>query len=177
MMPRVTAPDDWLRALERADVRESPASDQVVLLGYPVALGRLQYEWTSDLLREFQLILHGAEQHGEVPPVLRRLLTFADEITTKYGVQMAEPEAELDRAFAAGEECTVLRYPLFPVSRGILLDFARTMEEADAYCREAALITLAPSPELYALRRWIVEEFIRQYDGAPPRSWRDVTAA
>jgi hypothetical protein len=45
------------------------------------------------------------------------------------------------------------------------------MEEADSYSREARLMALAPTPDLYALRRWTVEEFVRQYDGLPPRPW------
>jgi hypothetical protein len=71
----------------------------------------------------------------------------------------------------AGEEHTTLRYPLVAESRTVLLYYARTMEEADSYSREARLMALAPTPDLYALRRWTVEEFVRQYDGLPPRPW------
>jgi hypothetical protein len=50
------------------------------------------------------------------------------------------------------------------------------MEESDHYCRQQALMTLGPSAETYAIRRWVIEEVVRQYDGHPPRSWPDFVA-
>jgi hypothetical protein len=96
---------------------------------------------------------------------------FAKAVTEQYADALVAPQAELDRAYAAGEKHTTLCYPLVPESRTVLLYYARTMEEADAFSRDARLMTLAPSPDLYALRRWTVEEFVRQYDGHAPRSW------
>ena len=100
-----------------------------------------------------------------------RLLALAEGITATYGAQLDPAETELDRAAAAGEDTTVLRYELLPVSREVVLQYAVAMAEVDAFCEQAALITLATSPEMLELRRWTVEEFVRQYDGAPPRPW------
>ena len=74
---------------------------------------------------------------------------------------------------AAGEDTTVLRYEMLPVSRDMVLQYAVAMAEVDDYCRQAALITLATTPEMLELRRWTVEEFVRRYDGQPPRPWAD----
>ena len=52
-----------------------------------------------------------------------------------------------------------------------MLTYARLMEEADAFCAAGEVISLAPDAEVYALRRWTVEEFLRQYHGAAPRPW------
>jgi hypothetical protein len=45
------------------------------------------------------------------------------------------------------------------------------MEQADEFCRAGLFMNLAPDHEVYALRRWIVEEFVRQYAGLAPRPW------
>lgn len=161
---------DWIDELERRAAPGEPQVAQVVLLNYPVSLGAAQNERTNDLLREFALMaLSGV--HPDAAPALARLERLAGDMVTKYGDQLAEPAAELQRALAAREPTTVLRYALLPVTRTVILDYARMMEEIDAYCLGAALITLQPAPDIYALRRWTVEEFVRQYDGAAPRPW------
>jgi hypothetical protein len=161
---------EWIRVLEEADAPASPRSPEAVLLNYPVALGAAQNERSNDLLREFQLMA-GAGGPDAAVPALARLELLAEELMAKYGPDLTEPSAELRQAMAAHEDNTVLRYPLFPVSRAIILDYARMMEGIDVSCRDAALMTLAPSSEIYALRRWTVEEFVRQYDGLEPRPW------
>ena len=161
---------EWIRVLERADAPSEPLVPEAVLLNYPVALGAAQSERSQDLLREFQLMA-AAGAHEGASSALARLELLAEELMAKYGPDFAEPPAELRRAIRAQEARTVLRYPLFPITRSIILDYARMMEGIDASCRDAAMMTLQPSPELYALRRWTVEEFVRQYDGRDPRPW------
>jgi hypothetical protein len=160
----------WISALERADAASTPCVPEAVLLNYPVALGAAQNERSNDLLREFQLMA-GAGAGDAAVPALARLELLAEELMAKYGPDLVEPSPELLRAIEAHEATTVLHYPLYPVSRAIILDYARMMEGVDTSCREAALMTLQPSPEIYALRRWTVEEFVRQYDGLDPRPW------
>lgn len=161
---------EWIRVLERADASSEPRAPEAVLLNYPVALGAAQSERSQDLLREFQLMA-AAGAHEGASSALARLELLAEELMAKYGPDLAEPPAELRRAIRAREATTVLRYPLFPITRSIILDYARMMEGIDASCRDAAMMTLQPSPQLYALRRWTVEEFVRQYDGRDPRPW------
>ena len=161
---------EWIRVLERADAPSEPQAPEAVLLSYPVALGAAQSERSQDLLREFQLMA-AAGAHEGASSALARLELLAEELMAKYGPDLAEPPAELRHAIRAHEATTVLRYPLFPITRSIILDYARMMEGIDASCRDAAMMTLQPSSELYALRRWTVEEFVRQYDGRDPRPW------
>jgi hypothetical protein len=161
---------DWIRVLERVDAPTEPLTPEAVLLNYPVSLGAAQNERSNDLLREFQLMA-AAGAHEGASSALARLELLAEELMAKYGPDLAEPPAELRRAIKAFEATTVLRYPLFPITRSIILDYARMMEGIDVSCRDAAMMTLQPSAELYALRRWTVEEFVRQYDGLDPRPW------
>jgi hypothetical protein len=161
---------EWIRVLQEAAAPSAPQSDETVLANYPVALGAAQNERTNDLLREFALMQAGGGREITLP-ALARLESLAKEMVAKYGPQLVEPALELQRAIEAREATTELRYPLIPVTRAIILDYAGLMEQIDAYCRDDALITLAPSAEVYALRRWTVEEFVRQYDGLEPRPW------
>ena len=82
-------------------------------------------------------------------------------------------QPELRRALEAGEETADLEYPMVTGMRASVLDYARMMETIDDHCRHAALMSLPPTAEVYALRRWTVEEFVRQYDGLAPRPWSD----
>jgi hypothetical protein len=161
---------EWIRVLEEAEAPPTPRVTEAVLLNYPVVLGAAQNERSTDLLREFQLMA-GAGGADAAVPALARLELLAEELMAKYGPDLTEPSAELRQAIRDNETNTVLRYPLFPVSRAIILDYARMMEGIDDSCRDAVLMTLPPSPEMYALRRWTVEEFVRQYDGLAPRPW------
>lgn len=160
---------DWIADLEAMGTRPEPAVPDVLLLEYPVQLGVRQEERTVELVREFQLIT--LDMTSGKPGVPRQLLDFATTLYDQYGPELAAPRAELDTAYAAGDRVTTLRYPLRPGSVEQMLRYARLMEEADDFCRDGRLISLAPDDEVHALRRWIVEEFVRQYHGRAPRPW------
>ena len=100
-----------------------------------------------------------------------RLIAFATSMSATYGPALSAPRDELERAHEAGEQRTEVRYPLRQDSAAQMLTYARLMEEADAFCASGEVISLAPDAEVYALRRWTVEEFLRQYHGADPRPW------
>jgi hypothetical protein len=171
MIGGVTSTADWIEVLDRPDAPAEPAAEAAVLLNYPVRLGGAMNERTVDLLRELQLMTSdGATSSGLVAlRELRELGTYALET---WGSRLSEPDQELRRALDAGESSTVMRFPMAAGMRSMVLDYARMMETIDDYCRRAALMTLAPTPEVYALRRWTVEEFVRQFDGLVPRPWR-----
>lgn len=165
------AQQEWIDALVRPDPPSNPMAEDALLVDYPVALGRRQREEVEGLLRELQLVVIGSRNPETEMTAPLRLLALAEGITATYGAQLDPAEAEMDRAFAAGEDTTVLRYELLPVSRTLVLQYAVAMAEVDEFARQATLITLATPPEMLELRRWTVEEFVRQYDGEPPRPW------
>ena len=161
----------WLDHLEALPYRAEPAAAEVRLYEYPVALGIRQQMRTADLMREFQLLTldgkHGPGG-GHTPDLL---LHFAGTMYESFGAELEAPRLELDRAHAAGDPSTELRYPLTPESPTQILAYARLMEDADAFCASGLLIYVDPDPEVYALRRWTVEEFLRQFHGSEPRPW------
>jgi len=166
----------WLDQLDALPYRAEPAAAEVRLIEYPVELGIRQQMRTADLMREFQL-LSLDEKHGpgggHTPDLL---LHFAATMYESLGAELEAPRVQLDRAHAAGDPVTELRYPLTAESPAAILGYARLMEDADAFCASGLLIYVDPDPEVYALRRWTVEEFMRQFHGVEPRPWSAVTA-
>jgi hypothetical protein len=161
----------WIDELERLPAGERPAVPEARLIGYPVQLGVRQQNRTADLLRELQLIELDAGQHPAHTSTPARLMAFATALYDMFGPALEEPREELERAFAAGVATIEQRYPLTPGSRTAMLSYARLMEQGDEFCRTGLVMNLAPDPEVYALRRWTVEEFVRQYAGKAPRPW------
>jgi hypothetical protein len=51
-----------------------------------------------------------------------------------------------------------------------------TLAEADEFCRNGELLTLAASPEFVAFRNWFLGEIVRQLDGDPPTPWPNGSA-
>lgn len=166
----------WIEQLAASDLRPASAVPFVRLRGYPVALGVRQQQRTLDLLRELQLMSLDREHGPESSPSTARLTAFADRMFATFGAELEAPREELERAFDAGEPHTELRYPLTAERVSGILAYARLMEEADELCRRGLLISLEPDDEVYALRRWTVEEFVRQFRGLPPRPWPGLTA-
>lgn len=164
-------PANWIDELERLPAGEQPAVPEVRLIGYPVQLGVRQQNRTADLLRELQLIELDAGQHPAHASTPERLMAFATALYDTFGPALEQPREELERAFAAGTATIEQRYPLTPGSRAAMLSYARLMEQGDEFCRSGLVMNLAPDPEVYALRRWTVEEFVRQYVGDAPRPW------
>lgn len=163
----------WIDRLEALPFREAPAVPEVRLIDYPVALGIRQQQRTADLMRECQIIELDGQVTGHLAdystPEL--LSTFATAIYEQFGPELERPRADLEAAFEQGRTTIEQRYPLFPESPVAMLHYARLMEDADAFCRAGLLISLQPDPEVYALRRWTVEEFVLQFHGAAARPW------
>lgn len=152
----------------------APNADLVRLVDYPVALGIRQYEESLDLIREFQLIDLDQRAASSAP---RDLLVLAADILNRFGPMITAINETRERAFRAGIEHIVLEYPFFPRIREIAIEAVRVMAHADDYCRSGALMHLESAPELRALRRWSVEEVVRQYEGKAPRPWASVAPA
>jgi hypothetical protein len=166
-----TATAGWIDELERLPAGEQPAAPEVRLVDYPVRLGVRQQNRTADLMRELQLIELDANHGPDSASTPNRLLSFATDLYDAFGPALEEPRLQLERAFAAGVPSIEQSYPLVPGSRTTMIRYARLMERADEFCRVGLVMNLAPDPEVYALRRWTVEEFVRQYAGLAPRPW------
>jgi serine phosphatase RsbU (regulator of sigma subunit)/anti-sigma regulatory factor (Ser/Thr protein kinase) len=144
---------------------EVPELHPVRLVGVPVRLALESDTNLDDLLREFQ-VLQLAEAPATALP--SDLLAIVEEVLDRY----AEPRlAGRDVARQAANESLRLFDVGFGVPDGTVEDMRHLTEVLDqvaTYCREGTLLSLAPSDELRAFRRWWVDEVARQVNGSAP---------
>ncbi|HEV7526953.1 MAG TPA: hypothetical protein VGP92_18485 [Acidimicrobiia bacterium] len=149
------------------------ASNRVVLADFPLRVAGRAYRHRAALLREFAIIAFGGGEQADVPKRLIEIATILDE-------QYAGLNDDADDAIyaAASKNVEFLDVELAVPARvkGDTLDLAPLLLEADEYCRNGGLLTLAPSDEIRRFWIWFLSEFVRQTDGYPPRSWRDYAA-
>jgi len=151
----------------------SPAGAEVIdvpIFGIPVAIWSRTQEHIDELLREFTLMAAQLrDRPDESLDVPVRLVELVKELTQNYGGLNTDQENRLSCAAEAGVEeiDLVYRVPREAASAVVRLQIA--LDEADAYCRAGQhLLTLATPPELTRFRRWMLEEFTNQLEGAAP---------
>lgn len=146
----------------------------VLVVGFPLALHRRSTEHHEELLREFQLLAIDPDAAKDVP---RRLVELVAELTTAYAGVTDAVNAERDAAADRGEDSVDLHYRVPAGVVGACERLDRMLDEADAFCREDRLLTLAAAPEVTAFRRWYLGEFVAQVAGAAPTPWAAVSAS
>ncbi|MGH2685139.1 MAG: hypothetical protein ACRDJP_06715 [Actinomycetota bacterium] len=150
-------------------------SDELVeihLLGVPVRVHRRSAEHTDELQREFALLRASAAAGSDVPT---RLLALIDELTSRYEGFTAGTRRELLDAMERGVESVDLVYRIPSHVRGATIHLGDLLDEADRFCIEGDLLTLAAPTDVLAYRRWFLREFVRQIDGEAPTRWSDFT--
>lgn len=100
-------------------------------------------------MREFALLAMRAPDEGdaEVPRCLRHLV---DDLGTQYGSFSEAPGAARDEALAAGLDAVDLTYQVPPEAAAAVVALGRMLDEADDFCRNGDLLTLATPPETLA---------------------------
>jgi ketosteroid isomerase-like protein len=145
---------------------------RVSILGMPLDVMQRSSEHSDELLREFALIRGESAHH-----VPARLLALIEELRGRFGSFSEGPRRAMDAALARGDETIDLHYDVPPTVAAAARQLGDLLDEADEFCRSGDLLTLATLPEGRAFRHWYLEEFQRQIDGLPPRSWSTVTGA
>lgn len=149
----------------------SPPPERVVLRGYPVDLGISLTEQVEEWMREFKLIALGRGTGDVGQEVPDRLLQTVQLLSQRYASELSEPDRVRAAAAARGQATVDLVYPLRPGAAEAVLGWRQLTNEVDEYCRTEDLLTLQRTPEQVALQDWVCEEFLRQLQGEPPRSW------
>lgn len=148
--------------------------EEVHLLRLPVQLWAASQEHHDELMREFSLMTMGLEDEDTASaPVPLRLLRLVQQLTTRFGGTSDAQREQLFAAAAHGEqEIDELVYRVPAAAGPALRELALLLDEADEYCLAGQhLLTLATPGELRLFRRWYLEEFVGQIDGAPPVPW------
>jgi hypothetical protein len=148
---------------------------RVVLLDFPLMLRQRAQEHGESLVREFALIVHGAQDADTAVP--QRLLDLAAESERRYSGMNPEAEARAEAAFERGDEFIDLEVTVPRSFKQDTIDAVPVLLEVEEYCRTGQLLSLVTPPDLRLFWEWYLLEFVRQIDGLAPISWRDHLAA
>lgn len=160
--------------------RSSPASldvlppgwYRVVLLDCPVVLSLQQDDHLDELIRELQLIDAGEQQHTRPVTELMSKLLGRHAHARHLGRRIAQD------ALLAGKNTMTIILPVAVSASQDVQELDEAVRKADALCEQTCLLTLASTPEVRALRRWMVQEFVGQIEhNAAPRPFRGIAAS
>lgn len=149
-----------------AEVGEPASRLKVRLLGMPVQVFAHYRVWYEELRRELRLL---ALTHGADTPVATELSELTIESAQER--RQARGVDRLDEAIAAGLSRVDLEYDVPPSTPATMRRMRELLTEADRFCREQRLLTLAPSPQQMSLFTWYHGEFERQGRGEEPLPW------
>src|SRR5437660_6830396 len=115
---------------------------EVRLLNVPVRLMAASRQHHDDLMHEFAVLAVSIEDRASVPA---RMLDLIDTLGTRYGRAADRPDAFVDEAIAHGQDRIDLTYqvPAHVLDAADALE--RIMDEADEFCRQEQMLTLARS--------------------------------
>lgn len=141
---------------------------EIELLRYPLRLGARASEHYEEVFREFAILAGASPESTEDVPA--RMLALIDALGRRYARQQ-DHEIEREEALLRGElsRDMVISVPPSAAEAGIELD--RMLDETDEFCREGALLTLAPPEDVVAFRRWYITELVEQVAGRPAQPW------
>jgi anti-sigma regulatory factor (Ser/Thr protein kinase) len=138
----------------------------VRLIGMPVHVFDHYRMWYEELRRELRLL---ALNHGDDYPLAQEL----SEVTLQVEAERRQAVGidRLNAAIVDGLDRVDLEYVVPSSTRRTMTRLLELLEQADGFCREQRLLTLEPTPQQLALRRWYLGEFGRQAAGAQPLPW------
>jgi hypothetical protein len=172
--PAADASDEPPGPTPRTPPSEAPPGRLVTvrLRGFPPQVfvtARLHHE---ELIREFALLALAPAAPGADRALPHRLVELIETLGNRYRTHADRLDRTEDAAVAHGDLTVVeLTYQVPASVRESMIELDRLMSEADAFCEDEFLLTLAPDPISRAFRRWFTHEFIRQIDGRPPSPW------
>lgn len=142
---------------------------EVRLLGTPLELLVRAREHHDGLMREFRLLSLAGRAGSQDAPV--RLVELTEILGRQYGTATSRRDQEVDEALARGETTMDLVYEVPPAVSGAVVALDALMEEADAFCADAQLLTLARGPLLKEFATWYLDQFVVQCAGGAAVAW------
>jgi hypothetical protein len=144
---------------------------RVVLVDFPVRHMQRAQEHGEALLREFALIVHGADDAEARIPA--SLLELAAESERRYSGLNPDAQLIVEAAIARGDEFVDLELEVPATFKDETIEAIPLLLEVEQYCVRGDLLTLVPPADVREFWAWYLGEFIRQVDGGEPISWRD----
>ena len=151
---------------------EEPKNEEMVsitLVNFPVALANRAGRHYEAIQREFALIHFSDEAtRASVPS---RLLDLAERTRAELASGEIIEREQLTSAIERGVEHVTLTLRMRRSAGESMAALSELLVEADDYCREGDLITLAMPDDCRAFREWFLAEFVRQIADEQPTPW------
>jgi anti-sigma regulatory factor (Ser/Thr protein kinase) len=139
--------------------------EAVVLHDIPLRLALYNDEHLDDLVREFQLMSLDPAVAAHRPAELAGLI---EEILASYAAPRHGARDRTRELLAAGHQRGDITMLLPPEAASDIQRLHALVLEADRFCRQGHLLSLAASDQVMALREWIVSEVVHQLGGGLP---------
>lgn len=121
-----------------------------------------------ELRREVRLLALAHEADYPLATNLSHLFDTLDKVL-REGIAIDQ----LERTLASGHDSTDLHIAVPLTTVNSIDRFLELLDQADAFCREERLLTLARSPEQREFQQWFLSEIVRQHRGEEPSIWVD----
>jgi hypothetical protein len=154
--------------------RFDPTADEselteVRLLNMPLEVLSASREHHDGLMREFRLMALARKVPEDAAP--SRLLDLVQVLGVQFAGTSARPDQAIDEALDRGESVIDLTY-LVPQGVAAAAQALDTlMREADDFCRDEQLLTLARPALLVDFAAWYLRCFVDQLAGGAPEPW------
>jgi anti-sigma regulatory factor (Ser/Thr protein kinase) len=146
-----------------------PSGAPIALLGAPVQEMIRTAAHYDALYREFRLILELDPSHLRAVP--GRLLSLIENLGMSFLGFGHSVEETWDIAFRKSRDRVDLHFRLPAEAGPAVMRYNELLDEADDYCQRAGFLTLAPTDEALAVRRWAFGQVASQCNGGPPTPW------
>jgi hypothetical protein len=156
--------------LGRYDTRPVGELVTVRMLRFPLRLFAAAREHHDELIREFSLLALAAPESAS-RPLPQQLVGLIETLGGRYRAAAERADAVRDTALARGDLSIDLTYQVPSSARESMIALGRLMDEADRFCRDERLLTLAEEPTQQQFRRWFTTQFVDQINGHPAVAW------
>ena len=146
-----------------------PSGTPIALLESPIQKMIRTAAHYDALYREFRLILELDPSHLLAVP--GRLLSLIDALGASFLGFGRSAEDVWDTAVRENRETVDMHFRIPADAGPAVVRYNQLLDEADDYCRQAELLTIAPTDEALAVRRWAFGQVVCQCHGEPPTPW------
>jgi hypothetical protein len=139
----------------------------VVLSAVPVDRFVALQRHIDEIFRELQVISAGGEAEKPVEPELAEVM---GRLLTEYAEARTSSWAQAEQAINQGRERADVVVDLVPEAADWLREFNGLLDRINQLSRDGRLLALPEPAEQTNLRRWVVDETVRQLtEGSEPR--------
>jgi anti-sigma regulatory factor (Ser/Thr protein kinase) len=143
---------------------------RITLLRLPLRLLVASQEHHDGLLRELRLLaLSGDDADGRADD--SRLAELVHALGQQYATARPRRDEEVDAALARGEGRIDQSFSVPPTAAEAMQRVAALLDDADTFCKQNLLMTLARPPLVRRFAAWYLEEVVEQSRGRDPRPW------